>query len=106
MPTTRCRIRPARRSRANLKLCRTHRLIKTFYCGPGGWSERQAPDSTVVFTSPTGHRYTTDPGRPLPALSVPTGEPVAATVIGSVAANRGLAMPTRSGRAKQTAGHE
>lgn len=86
-------------SRANLKLyCRTHHLIKTFYCGPGGWSERQAPDGTVVFTSPTGHRYTTDPaGAALfPALSVPTGEPVAATVIGSVAANRGLAMPTRS----------
>ncbi len=47
---------------SNTKLyCRTHHLIKTFYGGPGGWSEHQLPDGTVVFTAPTGHTYTTEP---------------------------------------------
>ena len=67
----------------NLKLyCRAHHLVKTFYCGPGGWSERQLSDGTMLFVAPTGHRYITEPaGSELfPALTVP---------------DRGLAMPTR-----------
>jgi hypothetical protein len=70
-------------SPGNLKqYCRAHHLVKTFYCGPGGWAERQLSDGTVLFTSPTGHRYVTEPagGRLFPALNSP---------------HRGLAMPTR-----------
>lgn len=83
---------------SNLKLyCRVHHLVKTFYCGPGGWTENQYPDGTVTFTAPTGHRYTTHPGgaQLYPCLSSPTGgldrtdQPPQAT------GNRGRAMPTR-----------
>lgn len=43
---------------ANLKaLCRKHHLLKTF----GQWTELQEPDGTVIWTSPTGHRYATTP---------------------------------------------
>jgi hypothetical protein len=62
---------------SNLKLyCPPHLLLKTFYCGPGGWSERQLPDGTLILTAPTGHVYTTKPGGSLffPQLVVPTGE--------------------------------
>jgi hypothetical protein len=70
-------------STGNLKLyCRAHHLVKTFYCGPGGWYERQLSDGTVLFVSPTGHRYVTEPagGQLFPALNP---------------SHRGLAMPTR-----------
>ena len=83
---------------ANLKLyCRTHHLIKTFYCGPRGWSETQSPDGTIVLTSPTGHRYTTEPAGAVlfPGLSLSTGTPVRATDNGPPSGLRGLAMPTR-----------
>jgi Domain of unknown function (DUF222) len=40
--------------------CRIHHLIKTFYGGPGGWTEQQLPDGTIVLTAPTGHTYTTE----------------------------------------------
>jgi hypothetical protein len=40
---------------------RCHHLIKTFYGGPGGWTDRQLPDGTIVFTAPTGHVYSTEP---------------------------------------------
>ncbi|WP_349269771.1 HNH endonuclease [Mycolicibacterium parafortuitum] len=61
---------------SNLKtLCRFHHLLKTFWTGPGGWKDRQHPDGTIVWTSPTGHTYTTHPGSRLlfPALCTPTG---------------------------------
>ncbi len=61
---------------SNLKtLCRFHHLLKTFWTGPGGWKDRQHPDGTIVWTSPTGHTYTTHPGSRLlfPALCKPTG---------------------------------
>ena len=53
--------------------CRAHHLIKTF-CP--GWSDRQYPDGTIVFTAPTGHTYTTEPhGAALfPILGQPTGD--------------------------------
>ncbi|UXA17426.1 DUF222 domain-containing protein [Mycobacterium sp. SMC-4] len=60
---------------SNLKcLCRFHHLLKTFWVGPDGWSERQHPDGTIEWTSPTGHTYTTKPGSSLlfPALCRPT----------------------------------
>ncbi len=60
---------------SNLKcLCRFHHLLKTFWNGPGGWRDRQLPDGTVVWTSPTGHTYTTYPGSKhlFPQLCQPT----------------------------------
>ena len=45
----------------NKPYCRTHHLIKTFYNGPGGWTDQQFPDGTVILTAPTGHTYTTEP---------------------------------------------
>ncbi|MBP2455433.1 HNH endonuclease signature motif containing protein [Mycolicibacterium lutetiense] len=59
---------------SNTKLfCRAHHLVKTF-CP--GWTDRQFPDGTVEFRSPTGHTYTTEPhGSALfPVLGQPTGE--------------------------------
>ncbi|MGE2730702.1 DUF222 domain-containing protein [Mycolicibacterium vaccae] len=61
---------------SNLKaLCRFHHLLKTFWTGPGGWYDRQHPDGTVEWTSPTGHTYITKPGSALlfPSLCKPTG---------------------------------
>ncbi|KMO74487.1 hypothetical protein MOBUDSM44075_03587 [Mycolicibacterium obuense] len=61
---------------SNLKtLCRFHHLLKTFWAGLEGWHDRQLPDGTVIWTSPTGHEYTTHPGsRDLfPSLCRPTG---------------------------------
>ena len=79
---------------SNLKcLCREHHLLKTFW---PGWSDRQLPDGTVVWTDPDGQTYTTRPGSRLlfPELCVPTAE---ATVTGSPPAKHtaGLTMPKR-----------
>ena len=63
---------------SNLKcLCRIHHLLKTF----GGWRDRQLPDGTVIWNSPSGDTYVTTPGSALlfPSLCAPTGAaPVAA----------------------------
>ncbi|WP_041311166.1 HNH endonuclease signature motif containing protein [Mycobacterium sp. JS623] len=85
---------------SNLKCyCRFHHLLKTFYCGVGGWREQQLPDGTLILTSPTGHTYTTKPGSVLlfPTLCRPTGtlwapghEPTV-----NPKNNRGLMMPKR-----------
>ena len=55
-------------------LCRFHHLLKTFWTGPDGWRDRQLPDGTVIWTSPTGHTYTTHPGSRMlfPDLCKPT----------------------------------
>jgi hypothetical protein len=61
---------------SNLKaLCRKHHLLKTFWCGTGGWRDEQLPDGTVVWTAPSGHTYRTQPGSTLliPTLCTPTG---------------------------------
>ena len=82
---------------SNNKLyCRTHHLIKTFYTGPGGWSDGQLPDGTVTWTSPTGHTYRTEPhgGMLFPGLAQPTGD-LDASAIDEASANRGVMMPTR-----------
>jgi Domain of unknown function (DUF222) len=88
-------------SAANLKcLCRKHHLLKTFW----RWRDRQQPDGTVIWTSPSGQTYTTEPGSRLlfPSLCRPTARVVvsAADVAAAVAAaetqtGRGLAMPRR-----------
>jgi hypothetical protein len=83
---------------SNLKLlCRTHHLLKTFYSGPDGWRDRQEPDGTVIWTSPTGHSYTTKPGGTVlfPVLAVPTGTLVLPTSTPPGTPNRGLMMPAR-----------
>jgi hypothetical protein len=84
---------------SNLKcLCRFHHLLKTFWSGPRGWRDRQLPDGTVIWTSPTGHQYTTRPGSALlfPTLCLPTGtlwlpEPNRINEAG----DRGVMMPRR-----------
>ncbi|MCV7378310.1 hypothetical protein BST11_20360 [Mycobacterium alsense] len=46
----------------NLKcLCTTHHLVKTFW----GWTEKQLPDGTLIFTSPSGQTYVTTPASAL-----------------------------------------
>ncbi|OBF17305.1 hypothetical protein A5725_23245 [Mycobacterium kubicae] len=79
---------------SNLKcLCRKHHLLKTFWTA---WRDEQYPDGTVVWTSPTGHTYTTRPGSRLlfPSLCVPTGQ-LRSAARQPVTPGRGLQMPTR-----------
>jgi hypothetical protein len=52
---------PTHPSNLNCK-CRGHHLLKTFWTGPGGWSDVQLPDGTVIWTAPSGQTYTTHPG--------------------------------------------
>lgn len=80
---------------SNLKcLCRKHHLLKTFWTG---WHDEQRPDGTIAWTSPSGHRYVTQPGSRLffPALCVPTGKLSTAPGQYRPAGNRGVMMPTR-----------
>ncbi|HET9876797.1 MAG TPA: DUF222 domain-containing protein [Mycobacterium sp.] len=79
---------------SNLKcVCRKHHLLKTFW----GWNDRQLPDGTVIWTSPTGVTYTTHPGSRLlfPALCRSTGELPASTTPSTPMVGRTLMMPTR-----------
>jgi len=41
--------------------CREHHRLKTFHAGPEGWRDRQLADGTIVWISPTGRIYRTDP---------------------------------------------
>ncbi len=82
---------------SNLKcLCRKHHLLKTF----GGWHDKQAPDGTVVWTSPNGQTYTTHPGSRIlfPTLCRPTAAVTTRTAVSGAddAAARRLAMPRRT----------
>ena len=82
---------------SNLKcLCRFDHLMKTFYPGPGGWSDVQFPDGTVTWTSPTGHVWTTKPGGALffPQLAKPTGKLILPTDIPPTSSGT-LMMPVR-----------
>ncbi|AHC26510.2 hypothetical protein [Mycolicibacterium neoaurum] len=72
-------------------------LIKTFHCGPGGWTDQQHLDGTLTLTAPNGSIYTTTPDGALlfPRLAVPTAE------LGPITApppvpGRERAAPTRS----------
>lgn len=60
--------------------CRIHHLIKTFYCGSGGWKDEQLTDGTIVLTAPTGHVYRSEPhgASMFPVLGQPTGVPTVA----------------------------
>jgi len=85
---------------SNIKCyCRFHHLLKTFWCGVGGWRECQLPDGTLILSAPTGHTYTTKPGcaqlfptlcKPTATLWPPGDEP---TVPPS--GDRGTMMPKR-----------
>jgi hypothetical protein len=48
-------------------------LLRTFWTA---WRDEQRPDGTVIWTSPSGHTYTTRPGSRLlfPTLCASTGE--------------------------------
>jgi hypothetical protein len=83
---------------SNLKcLCRYHHLLKTFWTGVGGWADRQLPDATVIWTSPSGRTYTTKPGGSLffPILATPTGELTIRKHTTEPAEGRGVMMPRR-----------
>ena len=83
---------------SNLHLkCRPHHLLKTFWCGENGWAEQQFPDGTIVFTSPSGRRYTTTPGGALlfPQLATPTETLTIAVPQQDSPPGRTLMMPTR-----------
>jgi hypothetical protein len=78
---------------SNLKcLCRFHHLVKTFW----GWRDRQLPDGTVIWTSPSGHTYVTAPGSALlfPDLCASTGD-VASPVQPGRCTDRTAMMPQR-----------
>jgi hypothetical protein len=93
----------------NIKaLCRKHHLLKTFWIGPTGWTDQQLSDGTIVWISPTGHRYTRPPGSRLhfprwdTTTPLPPGTITPEATTGSP--ERGLTMPTRKNtRAQQTA---
>ncbi|WP_232077150.1 HNH endonuclease signature motif containing protein [Mycolicibacterium aichiense] len=55
-------------------MCRKHHLLKTFW---PGWSDRQHPDGTIDWTSPTGRTYTSRPGS---HLLMPTWNTTTATL--------------------------
>ncbi|HET9874606.1 MAG TPA: DUF222 domain-containing protein [Mycobacterium sp.] len=79
---------------SNLKvLCRFHHLLKTFWTN---WHDRQLPDGTVIWTSPSGHTYRTVPGSRLliPTLSLPTGT-LPPPPDRKAHPGRGTRMPTR-----------
>ncbi|KUI00614.1 HNH endonuclease signature motif containing protein [Mycobacterium sp. IS-3022] len=84
---------------SNLKLlCVFHHLLKTFWRGAEGWSDRQNADGTVVWTAPNGQTYTTTPGGAefFELLGRPTGEVVLGPrTRGPVDVHRGAMMPMR-----------
>jgi hypothetical protein len=75
----------------------SHHLIKTFYTGPGGWTDPQMPDGTVILTAPTGHIYTTEPhgASMFPALAQPTGELEIQPALDPPDTDRSAMMPRR-----------
>jgi hypothetical protein len=83
---------------SNLKLyCRAHHLLKTFWGGVGGWTDRQFADGTVEFTSPSGRTYSTQPGggQFFPVLATPTGDVAVRQPSVEPGPGRGVMMPRR-----------
>ncbi|KUI42990.1 hypothetical protein AU198_06840 [Mycobacterium sp. GA-1199] len=79
---------------SNLKcLCRKHHLAKTF----GGWDDVQLPDGTVIWTSPSGRKYTTNPGSRLffPTWDTTTADLPPPPTSPPTVCDRGLMMPLR-----------
>ncbi|KAA0108208.1 HNH endonuclease [Mycolicibacterium sp. P1-5] len=72
--------------------CRHHHLLKTFW---KGWRDRQRPDGSIVWTSPTGHTYVTQPGS---RLLIPQWDVTTATLPppdGQLPPTVGIMMPAR-----------
>jgi hypothetical protein len=71
-------------------------LAQNSWTGINGWQDQQ-PDGTVVWTSPSGHTYTTRPGSRLlfPTLCLPTGELPATPTVYQPCGDRGIMMPKR-----------
>lgn len=83
---------------SNLKLlCVFHHLLKTFWTGADGWSDRQEPDGTVVWRAPSGLTYITVPGGAqfFPQLGQPTGDIDMTPSSGPSGPHRGAMMPMR-----------
>jgi Domain of unknown function (DUF222) len=83
---------------SNLKcLCRKHHLLKTFWTGTGGWADRQLPDGTVIWKSPTGKTYKTRPGSRIffPAWNTTTAELPQPSAPVAQPSNRAVMMPKR-----------
>jgi hypothetical protein len=78
-------------------LCRAHHLLKTFWTGQTGWGEEQYSDGTIVWTSPSGRRYTTTPSGALffPQLDLTTAEIILEERQMPSGPGRTLMMPTR-----------
>ncbi len=79
---------------SNLKcMCRKDHLLKTFW---DGWSDRQFPDGTVEWTSPTGKTYVTHPGSRVlfPRWNIATSSLPPPPTVEQTGA-RTLMMPTR-----------
>jgi hypothetical protein len=90
---------------SNLKcLCRKHHLLKTFWTA---WRDQQLPDGTIVWTSPSGHKYVTRPGSRLlfPTLCLPTGEIPTAPTVNPPSSDRGIMMPKRRRTRQQDRAH-
>lgn len=80
---------------SNLKCaCRKDHLLKTFW---DGWSDRQFPDGTVEWTSPTGKTYVTHPGSQVlfPQWKITTGTLPPPSTATDPSHPRKLMMPTR-----------
>lgn len=77
-------------------LCVVHHLLKTFYTGAGGWSDRQLPDGTVIWTAPSGATHRTKPHGALffPALATPTA-PLCLPAVPAPRPGRTTMMPAR-----------
>lgn len=77
--------------------CRKHHLLKTFWVGAGGWSDRQDSDGTITWISPTGRVYTTRPGSRVlfPNWNTDTGPLPAHPAPPTGGSERGEMMPTR-----------
>jgi hypothetical protein len=71
--------------------------MKTFWTGIGGWADIQLPDATVIWTSPSGATYTTQPGSRLfyPTWNITTAELPPPIEQPPPIGDRGLMMPRR-----------
>ena len=87
---------PTHASNLNCK-CRGHHLMKTFWTGIGGWKDIQLPDATVIWTSPSGATYTTQPGSRLffPTWNITTADLPPPAMHPPTIGDRNLKMPRR-----------
>lgn len=65
------------------------------------------PDGTIIWTSPTGHTYTTRPGSRLlfPSLCLPTGELAVPPAADRPPGDPGVMIPTRRRTRQQDRTH-